>query len=156
MVIAAQHLMAELGTDVSAFPTPGHCASWVGVCPGREESAGVSKNNRTPKGNRFMRSLLCQIAHAATRTTDSYWQGLLERWRPRLGHNKALWAVAHKMLRLIWKILRYGVEYVEKSGSLQDPEQLKQRLKRLRTQFRKNGMELTYALFPAGAGPAAE
>ena len=67
-VVAAQHLIAEIRPRVAAFPSAGELASWVGVCPGRNETAGVSRSDHCPKGNRFVRGLICQIAHAATRT----------------------------------------------------------------------------------------
>lgn len=71
---AAHQILAELGPAAEAFPSAQQVSSWVGVCPGREESAGQSKSNRSPKGNRPMRRLLNQCAWAAAKTKDSYFQ----------------------------------------------------------------------------------
>lgn len=143
-VVAAQHLIAEIGPEVSAFPSAGQLASWVGVCPGRQESAGVSRSNRCAKGNRFVRALICQIAHAASRTKGSYWEALFQRWQKRLGPNKALWAVAHRMLRLIWKMLAEAVDYVEHGPRVLDPARLAARMRRLRREFRLHGIDLDF------------
>ncbi len=143
-VVAAQQLIAEIGPQAAAFPSPGQLASWTGACPGREESAGVSRSNRSPKGNRFLRALLCQIAHAASRTKGSYWEELFQRLQRRIGPNKALWAVAHRMLRLIWKMLAQGVEYQEKGPRSMDPTRLKARMKHLQHEFRRHGLEVQF------------
>jgi len=112
-VDSAQQVIAEIGPQAATFPSPAQLASWVGVCPGREESAEVSKSNRCPKGNRQMRRILAQVAQAAARTKGSIFQGLYRRLLPRLGHGKAIWALAHRLCRLTWKILHQGVEYKE-------------------------------------------
>lgn len=145
-VIAARHLIAELGPEAAAFPTASHCASWAGVCPGRQESAGESTSNRSPKGNRFVRTLINQVAHAAARTKGSRWQVMLDRLKPRLGYAKAVWAIAHKLLCLIWRVLRVGLEYVELGPAADNPKLLAKRLLRLRSQFNKIGIDLEYHL----------
>jgi transposase len=111
---SAQQVIAEVGPAAATFPSAAELASWVGCCPGREESAEVSKSNRSPKGNRQMRRVLTKVAHAAVKTKGSVFQALFRRWMPRLGYNKAMWAVAHRLCRLTWKILHQGVRY--KSG----------------------------------------
>jgi hypothetical protein len=90
---SAQQIIAEVGPAAATFPSPGQLASWVGTCPGREESAEVSKNNRSPKGNRTMRRVLNQVANAAVKSKGSVFQNLYRRLLLRLGHNKAIWAV---------------------------------------------------------------
>jgi hypothetical protein len=82
----------------------------VGVCPGREESAEVSKNKRSPKGIRTMRRVLNQAANAARKTKGSIFQSLYRRWLPRLWHKRATWALAHRLCRLVWIILHRGAE----------------------------------------------
>jgi transposase len=142
---SAHQIVAEMGPDAVAFPSAGQAASWVGVCPGREESAGESHNNRSPKGNRTMRRLLNQLAWASIRAKGSYFQILFQRLTVRKGIKVAIWAVAHRLLRLIWKILHESVRYVEhgpRSGNLHAIQKRKRGLVR---QLRRLGyvVELT-------------
>jgi transposase len=110
---SAHQMVAELGPEAAAFPSMPQCCSWVGVCPGRQESAGISQSNRCPKGNRTMRRLLNQAAWAAAKTKDSHFQHLFRRLVPRLGIKKAIVAVAHHLLKVVWKILHDKVDYRE-------------------------------------------
>jgi len=138
---SAQLIVAELGPRAATFPTASHVASWVGVCPGRNESAGHSSSDASPKGNRQMRRVLNQCAWAAVRSKNTYWQQLFRRLTPRLGVNKALWAVAHRLLRMIWLILHEGVEYCERGPSaLEDPKRLRRRIDRMLYELRKRGV----------------
>ncbi len=98
---AAEVLIAELGVDMSRFPTAQHAAAWAGICPGNHESAGKRKTGKTRKGNHAIRYLLCEAANAARRTNSALrdkYQSLV----PRKGHKKAIIAVAHKMIRTIF------------------------------------------------------
>lgn len=135
---SAQQIIAEIGPRAEAFASARQLASWVGVCPGREESAGESNSNRSAKGNRAMRRLLNQLAHAAVRKRDCYLQIVFKRLSIRLGYAKAVWAVAHRLCRLIWKILHEGVHYVER-GPAVTALTLKRRKQRLVTQLKKLG-----------------
>jgi transposase len=112
-VDSAQQIIAEVGAAAATFPSAKRLASWVGACPGEEESAGVSYSHRSPKGNRQMRRLLNQAAHAAVKTKGSIFQLVYRRLVPRLGHAQAIGAIAHRLCRLIWKILHQGVRYEE-------------------------------------------
>ena len=149
-VDSAQQVIAEVGPKAATFGTAGQLASWVGVCPGREESAEVSKNNRTPKGNRMMRRVLNQVANAAVKTKGSVFESLYRRLLPRLGHNKAIWAVAHRLCRLTWKILHEGVEYIE-YGSPRDPKMLQKRAAKLMRELRSLGYQVIPPTPQAGA-----
>jgi transposase len=117
---AAEQILAEVGPEAKTFATASRLASWAGLCPGRQESAGISRSNRSPKGNVALRRLLTQVAWASVRVKDCWFEGLFRRWVPRLGPQKAIWAVAHRILAVIWKILHEGVEYVE-FGPSQNP-----------------------------------
>jgi transposase len=138
-VDAAHQIVAELGPEAATFPSAPQVASWVGVCPGQEESAGVSKSNRSPKGNRQMRRLLNQVAWAAVKTKDSYFQHLFRRLIPKLGTNKAIWAVAHRLLKLIWKVLHQKVEYIEQGPLALDERARNRRKLRLLRELRRLG-----------------
>jgi transposase len=137
-VDSAQQIIAEIGPRAESFPSAGQLASWVGVCPGLQESAGESSSNRSAKGNRAMRRLLNQLAHAAVRKRDCYLQIVFKRLSVRLGYAKAVWAIAHRLCRLIWKVLHEGVHYVE-LGPTVNALTLKRRKQRLVTQLKKLG-----------------
>jgi transposase len=138
---SAQQIIAEIGPKAAAFPSAAQLASWVGVCPGRQESAGVSSSDRSAKGNRSMRRLLNQLAHAAARKEDCQLQIVFRRLSSRLGYAKAVWAIAHRLCRLIWKVLHAGVSYVE-YGPAPTPIALKRRRQRLVTQLKKLGYQV--------------
>lgn len=146
---SAQQAIAEVGPTAATFPSAGEMASWVGVCPGENESAEVSVSDRSPKGNRTMRRLLDQAAEAAVKTKGSRFQALYQRWLPRLGHNKAIWAIAHRLCRLVWKILHQGVEYIE-YGNQRDPRAQQRRTTKLIRELKALGYNIT----PSEALPA--
>lgn len=99
-------LVAEIGVDMSHFPTAGHLASWAGVCPGNEESAGKRRRSRATKGNVWLRRALCEAAWAASRTKDSYFSAQSRRLAGRRGKKRALMAVAHALLVVIYHLLK--------------------------------------------------
>lgn len=140
-VDSAQQIIAEVGPHAATFDSPGQLASWVGCCPGREESANVSKSNRSPGGNRQMRCILTQSANAAVKAKGSVFQDLYRRLVPRLGHAKAIWAVAHKLCRIIWKILHEGVDYQER-GYRPNPQTIQRRVSKLVRNLRRLGYQV--------------
>jgi transposase len=117
---SARQIVAEVGVTAATFPSPDRLASWTGICPGRAESAEVSRSAHSAKGNRHFRRILVQAAQAASRTKGSYLQTVFRRLLPRLGFAKALWALAHRLCRLVWKLLHDGVRYLE-HGQIADP-----------------------------------
>jgi transposase len=117
-VDSAHQMIAEVGAKAAAFPSEKHLALWIGVCPGEEESAGLSASNRCPKGNRFLRRLLNQAAHAAVKAKGSLFEMVFRPLVPRLGFKKAIGAIAHRLTRLIWKILHQGVRYEERGPTV--------------------------------------
>jgi transposase len=151
---SAQQIIAEVGPAAASFPSPEQLASWVGVCPGREESAEVSKNNRSPKGNRMMRRLLTQVANAAVNSKGAVFQTLYRKLVPRLGHNKAIWALAHRLCRLTWKILHQGVRYIE-FGTRPNPQAVQKRANRLLRELRSLGYQVQVHA-PNFSGPVGQ
>ena len=109
-LIGAALLLVEIGTDMDAFGSADRLASWVGLCPGNNESAGKRKSGRVRKGNPHVRRLLCEFAHAARRARSvfkSKFQALLVR----RGHKRAIVDIAHKLLRTIFFMLKRGEPY---------------------------------------------
>jgi len=117
-VDSAQQIIAEVGATAATFPSEGRLSSWVGACPGDDETAGVSRSHRSPKGNRHMRRILNQAANAAVKYKGSIFEILYRRYVPRLGHNQTIGVIAHRLCRLIWKILHQGVRYEERCPSV--------------------------------------
>ena len=94
---SAQQIIAEVGADCEAFPSASQFSSWVGTCPGREESAEQNQSSRSPKGNRFVRRILTQAAQAAVRKKGCHLQLVFRRLVCKLGYNGAIWAVADRI-----------------------------------------------------------
>src|SRR2546426_8994366 len=117
-VDSAQQIIAEVGVTAATFPSEKCFSSWVGACPGDDESAGVNYSHRSPKGNRHMRRLLNQAGNAAARAKGSIFEIVYRRSVPRLGHNQAIGAIAHRQCRLIWLILHQGVRYEERGPAV--------------------------------------
>jgi transposase len=151
-VDSAQQIIAEVGPTAATFPTAQQLASWMGSCPGREETAGKSKSDRSPKGNRMMRRVLNQVAQAAVKAKGSIFQRLLRRWLPRLGYKKAIWAMVHRLCRLTWKILHEGVRYIE-YGDGPNPRAVMARARRTIRELRALGYEIHISppVVPAGS-----
>jgi transposase len=143
---AAQELLAEVGPGATAFASAGKFASWIGVCPGSQESAGVCYSRRSAKGNRYLRRLLCQIAWAAIHAKESFFAGLFGRLPARIEGKGAAWAVAHRIAKLIWLIMHQGVEYQEKGSAPLHPKVLQRKLGRLLKEFAKAGIDAQAAM----------
>jgi transposase len=113
---AAAEIVAEIGTDMTLFPSEGHLASWIGVAPGNFESAGKSKGGKTTQGNQNLKPVLVQCAWAASRTKDTRLSGRYWRLARRLGRDgkkKATLALAHTLVRIIYYILSTHNHYLE-------------------------------------------
>jgi transposase len=107
----AEVIIAEIGVDMTVFPNEHHLASWAGMCPGNNESAGKHKSGKTRKGDRWLRTALVEAAAAAIRTKDSALAARYRRVMRHRGHKKAVVAVAHAMLRAVYHVLADGTPY---------------------------------------------
>jgi transposase len=128
---SAEVIVAEIGTDMSVFPTAGHLASWAGQCPGNDQSAGKRRSGRTRKGSKWLDWALEEAALAAVRSKDVYLAAQYQRLRPRRGHRKALGAVKHSIICAAWHMLSTGELYRELGGDYfrkRDPERITKRL----------------------------
>jgi transposase len=110
---AAEGILSEIGGDMNCFPTDGHAASWAGLCPGNNESAGKRKSGKTRKGDRWLRRYLIEAAWAASRKKGSYLSALYHRLVVRRGKKKAIVAVAHRLLVIIYHLLKDQGSYRE-------------------------------------------
>jgi transposase len=124
-------MVAEIGTDMTVFPTARHLASWAGVCPGNNQSAGKRRSGRTRKGPKWLAITLHEAALAATRSKGTYLHALYKRLRPRIGHARAIGAIKHSMLTAYWHMLTTGQTYTDLGGDYydrRDPDRLTRRL----------------------------
>lgn len=110
-VLAAVTILAEVGTDMSRFPTAGHLLAWAGMCPGQNESAGKRKSSRLRKGAPWLKIILIQCAWAASRKKDSYYKAQFNRLRAKRGPQKAICAVGASMLTAIYHMLKDGTQH---------------------------------------------
>ena len=153
-VDSAQQIIAEVGVQASTFPSAVELSSWVGTCPGKQESAEQNHSSRSAKGNKYLRRVLNQAAHAAVAKKGSHFQVVFRRLLPRLGYQSAIWAVAHRLCRVVWKILHEGVRFIEQ-GREPDPQAKKKRAQMLARALRKLGYEVVLTAINQVAAPNA-
>lgn len=147
-VDSAQQIIAEVGAKAATFPSAKNLVSWVGACPGDEESAGVNRSKRSPKGNRQMRRILNQAANAAVKHKGSIFEIVYRRLVLRLGHNKTIGAIANRLCELIWIILHKGVRYEERGPSVCEKAKRARTSRMIRT-LRALGYRVEPAVIPA-------
>ena len=149
-VDSAHQIVAEIGPAAANFETAKNLCSWVGVCPGEEESADVNRSSQSPKGNRNLRRLLNQAAHAAVKNKGSIFAIVFQRSRRGLEYQEAIWAIDHRLCRLIWKILHQGVRYEERGPAVSAKSKRVHTAKMTR-ELRKLGYRVESQVIQSGA-----
>jgi transposase len=148
---AAEILVAELGVDLQRFPSAKHLASWAGMCPGNKESGGKRLSGKTRKGNVWLRQVLIETAHVASKTKDTYLAAQYRRIAARRGKKRALIALGHTILVIIYHILTERKPYHELGGTYFDQREREQVERRLVRRLERLGYSVS--LQPADASP---
>jgi len=148
-VNSAHQIIAEIGPAAAVFPTAKDLVSWVGACPGEEESAEQNQSTRSPKGNRFMRRILNQAAHAAVKMKGSIFEVKFRSLKARMEYQEAIWAIAHRICRLVWLLLHKGVAYEERGPAVSAKSKRTHTAKMIR-ELRKLGYRVEAPILEAG------
>ena len=141
--VVAWTLISEIGADMSPFPDAGHLASWAGLCPGNNESAGKRKSGRTRKGNRYLKRIMVQAAWAAAHTKNTFLSASFFRLARRQGTKKAAVALAHRILTIVYHIIRDGESYREYGGDFFDKLHPQKTAHRLLSRLQSLGFDVS-------------
>lgn len=142
--LSAQYILSELGTDLETFPNASALASWAGLCPGNNESAGKRHSGRSPVKKHSLKTVMVETAWAAVRTKNTYYRDKYWRLRYRLGPKKAIIAIAHRMIKALFFIIKQGQEYRELGGDFLQKKHEKSKL----IKIRRNAKNLGFKLVP--------
>jgi transposase len=138
----AEIILAELGTDMSRFPSKEHVGSWAGLAPSQHESAGKRKSTRIRDGNKYLRAILIQAAWAAIKQRDTFLAAFFRRLAARRGKQKAIVALAHKILVIVYTLLKTGQVYEERGAAALDEQQKDRIVHRLQRRIAQLGYKV--------------
>ena len=141
-VLSATTILAEIGRDMSRFPTAGHLVAWAGLCPGQNESAGKRKSSRLRKGAPWLKTMLVQCAWAAKRQKNSYYAAQFHRLKSRRGPQKAICAVAASILTAVYHMLNDGTSHQDLGADYFDRRSPEAKARRLVAQLSRLGFEV--------------
>jgi transposase len=145
---SAELLLAEIGSDMGRFPSARHLCKWAGVCPGNQESAGKHYSGKTPPSNRWLRSMLVQMANAAVRRKTSFFATVYRRLAPRRGHKRAIMAVAHRLLIAVYHMLRQHQPYHDHCATKSGQRTQQQLLNTLQHRIERLGYQVQLIPLP--------
>jgi transposase len=141
-LVSALYVLSEIGYDLKEFANSAALASWAGLCPGNNESAGKRRSGRSPVRKHVFKTIMVEIAWAAVKTKDTYYRDKYYRTRARLGPRKAIVAIAHRILKAIFAIIKHGEEYKELGADYLSKRSMKNSIAILKRKAQELGMEL--------------
>lgn len=140
--VSAQYVLAELGPTLKEFTSAGSLASWSGLCPGNNESAGKRRSGKSPVRKHVFKSIMVEIGWAAVKTKGTYYRDKYYRLRARLGPRKAIVAIAHRILKAIYAIIKHGEEYKELGEDYLSRKSMANKITILKRKAKEMGYEL--------------